>query len=424
MTDEERKTFGNLLEQLSAMRKEQKKGREPEATKVNSSQQELITDEDQHEMSQISDIFDAVLKDIRRKRPNMDKLGATGSEVDGERKLARSRGTTHDLAELNDGNMSTREAAKLVMRRESAKIEAALRDAITDGRGDMGVWEVCKARIFSMLQYLGEAQGLDQEYLPPPGMLMPALPSGDKPADDAFGSDEAKPVVEDKAPEKEQSALVATQREMGVEVSDSDQVESNESESKAVTGPLEIPSFVPVENVVSLLYPRMLLVAFRLINTHFPNSPLISQFRSTIKAHGRVSTLLGSSTGLFNELLYFHWRGLNDLPGVISLLQEMETTGAQPNERTHSLLHSIITLRDRDLKDYHKHRNAGEAVPKDPWWDMAPNRKAMREIMGRDGWARKIYIRAKQAKKQDMDRKVERKEKKRYRKDAYRMERA
>ena len=424
MTNDEKKTFGNLLEQLSTMRKEQKKGGEPETTKGKSNSQELITDVDQHEMAQISDIFDAVLKDIRRKRPNLDKLGPTGSEVDSGRQLAKSRGANIDIAELNDGNVSTREAAKLVMRRESAKIEAALRDAITDGRGDMGVWEVCKARIFSMLQYLGEAQGLDPKYLPPPGMLMPALPSGEKPANDLSGSDETKSAEEDKVPEKEQSALVTTQREMGVEAPDNDQTESSESEPKAVIGPLEIPSFVPVENVVSLLYPRMLLVAFRLINTHFPNSPLISQFRSTIKAHGRVSMVLGSSTGLFNELLYFHWRGCNDLPGVISLLQEMETTGAEPNERTHSLLHSIIAQRNRDLKDYHTRRNAGDAVPKDPWWDMAPNRKAMREIMGRDGWARKIYLRAEQAKKQDMDRSVERKKKKQYRKDGYRMERA
>ncbi|GAB1200924.1 hypothetical protein APSETT444_010305 [Aspergillus pseudonomiae] len=154
---------------------------------------------------------------------------------------------------------------------------------------------------------------------------------------------------------------------------------------------LEVPESVPVEPVVTALYPKMLLVAFRLLNLHFPNSPLISQFRATIKSHGRASAVLGSSTGLYNELIYFYWRGCHDIPGVVSLLREMEVIGIEPNHRTCGLLTGIVNQRDRDLKQHWKRMHNEKRGPRrEPWWDLAPNRKAVRELLGPEGWMHRI----------------------------------
>lgn len=394
MTKEEKRTFGGLLEQLSSMRKERSTEEIPEGEGEGEAAEsrQMTTEQDHHEMSQISDIFDAVLRDIRRKRPNLARLGPTGSQVDHGRELAELETAEHGVIKV-DENMSTRAATKLVKTREASKIEAALHEAISDGRGDTGVWVVCKERIFSMLQYLGEAQGLRPEYLPPPDPEFPALEGPQPPGIDTFK--ETKP-AEEKAPENEQTGLVATEPKNPDE--ELDDYMLNSSRPELITGPLEIPPFVPVESVIGLLYPQMLLAAFRLLNTHYPGSPLISQFRSTIKAHGRVSTVLGSSTGLFNELIYFHWRGCNDLPGVVSLLREMEVTGVEPDNRTKTLLNSITQQRDDDIRSYHDRRRAGKSVPKDPWWDMAPNRKAFRELLAKDGWASRIRDRVRQQK--------------------------
>lgn len=389
MTKEEKKTFGDLLEKLNSMRKENNNEAKPEGDVEVKGQDETLTrrpisDEDQREMAQISDIFDAVLKDIRRKRPNLEKLGPTGSQVDKPLQLANSE--DKELDSWMDQNMPTQGAVRQVKRREEQKIEAALRDAVADGRGDVGVWEVCKERIFSMLKYLGEAQGLHPEHLPPPDPAFPALVGPKTPGDNEPVSKETQPAKE-KTPENDQMALVATQPKP--KNPDEELIDDllNSNKTKAMSGPLDLPPFVPVEAVVGLLYPHMLLVAFRILKENFPKSPLISQFRSTIKAHGRVSTVIGSSIGLYNDLLYFYWRGCSDLPSIISVLEEMSLTGVEPNHKTVTMLDSIIDQRERDLRYYQKRQNAGKPVPKVPWWELAPNRKAMRQIMGSHGWA-------------------------------------
>lgn len=408
MTREEKETFGDLLEQLGSMRKAQK----PEATAEEEDPKRPVSEEEQTEMSQISDIFDAVLKDMKKKRPNLDKLGQRPGEV--LSMVGSQQGTQLGKPEANDGGMmemvasnrmSTRTAAKLVARRESAKIEHALRDAINEGGGDTGVWEVCKKRIFSMLQYLGERQGLEQYMLPGPA-ASPSLPADNpdqKPESEMSSSNETQPKDTDPTPVTDISSSIETQTEElpsermpasdeldlsePAQSSDSEEPDPENPDSPEHRSPLEIPSFIPPELVVTVLYPRMLLVAFRLINTNFPNSPLISQFRSTIRSHGRVSYVLGSSTGIYNELLYFQWRGCNDLPGVVTLLREMDLTGVEPNRRTRALIDSIVAQRDSDIKEH----GEGENAPADPWWDMAPNRKAMREITSRSGFVRRLF---------------------------------
>ncbi|RHZ44190.1 uncharacterized protein CDV56_103033 [Aspergillus thermomutatus] len=345
MTRTERKAFGDLLEQLGVEEKH-----DPESA-TGGPQKPALSDEERDEMAQISAIFDSVLEDIRKRKrrsaPSTESAGIRkpGTEVD-EPASTSELGPQEQAGDLNppelrsDDPVSIERAIQFTVQRESAKIERALRAAIDEGKGDIGIWEVCKERVFSMLRYLGDSR----------------LP--------------------------EDSGASTT---------------SSEDERTRIShSPLEVPESVPVEAVVTVLYPKMLLVAFRLLNSHFPGSPLISQFRSTIKSHGRTSAVLGSSTGLYNELIYFYWRGCNDLPGVVSLLKEMETTGVEPDERTCGLLKAISEQRERDVK-YHwkraRREDQNRSSLRDPWWDMAPNRTAVRELFGEDGWLQRLEAR-------------------------------
>ncbi|RHZ73163.1 hypothetical protein CDV55_109116 [Aspergillus turcosus] len=304
MTSAEKKAFGSLLEQMVVKEKEKKD--DPEADTGEPEKVELSEDE----MSQINNIFNSVLRDIRKK-----EQGSEGP-TEGSAERNRKRRTKADFSERA-------RAIQSIVKREKAKIESALRAAIDEGKGDTGILEVCEERIFSLLRYLGD------------GRL-----SGDS-------ADEPTP-----------------------------------------HSTLEVPESVPVEEVVLLLYPKMILVAFRLLNSHFPGSPLISQFHSKVKSHGRTSAVLGSSTRLYNELLYFYWRGCSDLPSVVSLLKEMETTGLEPDEGTCALLKSISEQRVRDLQR--------EARNNWDWWDMAPNQTAVRELFGENGWLPRLEKRVKE----------------------------
>jgi hypothetical protein len=67
----------------------------------------------------------------------------------------------------------------------------------------------------------------------------------------------------------------------------------------------------------------------------------------------------------------------------------METTGVEPDERTCGLLKAIADQRERDLNNHRKQvrrENQNRGSLRDPWWDMAPNRMAVKELFGENGW--------------------------------------
>ncbi|KAE8394179.1 hypothetical protein BDV23DRAFT_17445 [Aspergillus alliaceus] len=349
MTRGEKQVFSDLLEQLGAVKSDTTTATTTETRKPE------LSEADKNEMAQISDIFDEVLRDLKKKKTRTavakDSRGRSSEDTqvhvtvqdpELQKRLRKSKYTSADISELLDSNqISTGQAIELVVKKEAEKIEGALRTAIDEGKGDTGVWDVCKERIFSMLQHLGD-----------------------------------------------------TRLAQAIDMSQDNKQTADSLSTAADTSYLEVPSSVPMEPVVTTLYPRMLLVAFRLLNLHFPNSPLISQFRTTIRSHGRASAVLGSSTGLYNELIYFYWRGCHDIPGVVSLLQEMEVNGVEPNNRTCGLLTGIVNQRDRDLKKHRQSKqNEKPGSQREPWWDLAPNRKAVRELLGPQGWMHRLELR-------------------------------
>jgi hypothetical protein len=171
---------------------------------------------------------------------------------------------------------------------------------------------------------------------------------------------------------------------------------------------LEIPSYVPRTAVISSVYSHMLLVAFHLLRTHFPNSPLIGEIRPTIQSYGRASVVLGGSTKLYNELISFYWRVCDDLPAVVSLLKEMEVTGAQPDAKTYKLLRALTTERERDRWKYIRQErlrrngpgrqdlHTGNGSSPTTWMETVPNMYALRELRGsgsQQGWVERIRLR-------------------------------
>jgi hypothetical protein len=331
ITTQEKETFRNLLQKLNA-----KSGQNGETDASKS-----LSPEKQAEMTDLMSVFDSLLHEQesnrKKKKARLQKeaeaaytsrprreLPATEeepTEANGPQRInIDDLGYTEAATFGAAITITMKEAIDMVVQRESEHIEFALFQAIESGKGDMGLWEVCKARIFSMLHHV-ESQ---------PARKVPRT-----------------------------------------------------------AGPLRVPSVVPVAPVVATLYPKTLLMAFRLLNTHFPGSPLIGQFRSNIKEHGRLSALLGASSGLYDEMLYFHWRGCKDLPGVVSLLHEMEVIGLTPSDKSRGMLTALIIRRNRDL-EAHQKEGGGEH----PFWDIPSNKEAFEALTCRGGWMDKVEARA------------------------------
>ncbi|RAH72233.1 uncharacterized protein BO66DRAFT_318491 [Aspergillus aculeatinus CBS 121060] len=324
------------------------------------------TEDELHEMSQISAIFESVLQDLkerkaRQQRQEQQKLEKRGqSSLFIELRLKRGDFINAQLTDWLTRNLvSTERAVEAVVLRESHVIETALLRAVKEEHGDRRLWDACREMVFPLVRVLETDEG-----------------------------------------------EAATINEEDIEL-------QGESAYKLI-----LPEGVPVSSVVAELYPKMLLAAFRLLNLYCPASPLIGQFRSTIRLMGPTSAVLGGSTGLYNELIYFYWRGCQDLPAVVALMQEMDVTGVEPDARTVRILGSIATQRTRDLKAHWKRnigslprpRNPGEKVRvgRETWWDLAPNRKAIRALYDDDGWVAKVKARVEELRRREQMNKTQR----------------
>ncbi|KAF3388723.1 hypothetical protein F1880_004345 [Penicillium rolfsii] len=364
VTGPERKAFGELLGQLGIGRDD------ADAHGEDTAQLQDPSGEGQERIKELMVKFGTILKDVQDKNkisgkskrelqraadteggiPFSSEISLDPSLIDGTSEgLTRLRisdlGYTEPASATSvEPEITMKEAIEFVVKKESEKIEFALFQAIEEGKGDMGLWEVCQERIFSVLQHLDEAADL----------TMP----GSADSQDANRTPSTKPA----APTAPSS------------------------------GPLRIPSVVPIGPVITALYPKTLLIAFRLLNTHFPDSHLIGQFRSTIKEQGRASALLGSSVALYDEMIHFYWHGCNDLPAVVSFLHDMDVTGLDPSFRTRKLLKDIVRQQRRDT-DIQRQSTADQGS----FWDFPPNKRAFEELAGPNGWLDRLKSRARES---------------------------
>ncbi|PLN85094.1 hypothetical protein BDW42DRAFT_18939 [Aspergillus taichungensis] len=353
MTPKEKQTFQNLLESIG-VGQPQKSDPDTPATRP--------TLRPAEEMADITAIFDSVLQDMATKKKRQEEIDSQRSEMDPTmdsraqlrrdwetwQQLKRDDYTNAEISELLSAEKITMDqAVKLVVNREKVRIKSALREVMDGGEDDIALWEVCEDRIFSLLRHLKDA-----------GVPLRGVENADPNGLEDAGAN-ADPVPP---------------------------MDSGSSPSG-----LTVPQGVPIESVVTTLYPEMLLFAYRLLTLHCPNSPLIGQFRSSIRLHGRASAVLGGSIGLYNELIYFYWRGCQDIPGVITLLQEMEVTGVEPEMKTCKILHAILSESELAMKKHwdEVRENPGKSITP-PFWDLEPNRKAVKELRGYHGWKRRL----------------------------------
>lgn len=406
MTQSEKRVFGELLQKLGDTSLNQQP---PQKQQLPFHLEDILDPQESGEHAQkqdgpgeydteISSIFETAAQETRGKEPILQQqqaglLGVDGkslsksespkpiSEAEGRRllkiqdRLRRFKYSDVDISENNTGDQMPMETAiKVVVQREVARIESALLAAIDSGMGDAGIWDVCEKQIFSMPAYLESSSNME----------------GD-------GEEDYK-LTSHLTPEQEvtMSQLSTTPAEK----SEEKHQEGKEKEKTASTPDLEIPPFIPTKPVINALYPKTLFIAFRLLSSHFPSSLLIERFRATIRSQSRMSSIVGSSTSLYNELINLSWRDCGNLHNVISLLHEMEITGVEADEKTMALLHGIVRQRESDVRAFRRQRKDPEALgaQRTLWWDTGPNRRSFRELAGPGGWIERLEERMRRKK--------------------------
>ncbi|PYH46815.1 uncharacterized protein BP01DRAFT_355217 [Aspergillus saccharolyticus JOP 1030-1] len=409
-----------------------------------------ITDEERQEISQISAIFESVLQDLKERKVRQQRQEQRKLEQQGKSSLVMADSTSYhaggddpaalpgstsmvefietrmrsgdfvnaQLADWVERRLVTSEqAVEAVVLRESRVIEAEMQRSVRKISGDRKIWKTCRETIFPLVRVLEEDLGMGvapdnadqademevQDSQSGEMVLIPEESSSASVEEQAQGPEQA--VIESQEAETPANEDEEVQQEVVVEEQEKEDEMTVNERIKQAGGKykLTVPAGVPVSSVVAELYPKMLLAAFRLLNLHFPMSSLIGQFRATIRLMGPTSAMLGGSTGLYNDLIYFYWRGCQDLPAVVALMREMEVTGVEPDARTVRILSSINTQRTRDLKTHWQRHVSSLPARKDPsekvhvgretWWDLAPNRKAYWILCGKDGYVDKLKAR-------------------------------
>ena len=167
-------------------------------------------------------------------------------------------------------------------------------------------------------------------------------------------------------------------------------VSSTQSESPPGKTPKrkhDRPSAAPLQtatySILEYNYAKYLVHALRLLRKSFPTSPIVFAFLPTIKLLSQMSYVLGTSTALYNEILFLQWTQRADLHGMADILTEMAGQGIRPDKGTLVVLRAVA-------RDHHDASNIlrEKKTGKDTWWSL-------RSVQ--EGWTRlrPLYLRIK-----------------------------
>ncbi len=211
-------------------------------------------------------------------------------------------------------------------RAEMEKIADALQDGIKR-QGDVGLWNMCLARIFPMVEML----------------------------ETSFREEKLRTRTQPKPPNQDEATLNAPG--------------STELSIPETNPPLlDLPPHVPPLYIISRLYPAALLLALRLFVTNFPSSPLPLAILPHTRSLGPTSYVLGASASFYNTLIDLRWDVYSDLRSVDGLLSEMERSGVEFDIGTWNTLVKIGGERFTDL-----HAPNGGGTRGASWWERPQN---------------------------------------------------
>ncbi|KAL4935515.1 hypothetical protein BDV06DRAFT_228760 [Aspergillus oleicola] len=348
LTTNESRTLASLFEQLKPLEMKQSPYdplQEPEAPEIQQAKK--------NERDGIYSAFDVIMEEMQKPAdPAADAKRAQAQAAETTEQSDHVFKIPEDPKELKKlawrNNVSKADQIELFIKRESMRVENALNEAIArvgdaGEAGDKELWKVCQEMIFPMVHHLRSS---DTTTSPAPAT---------------------------------QTLTVEDDLDLDLDI---DKIKT----SPIIPGePFKVPTWLPADIITAGVYPKSLRKAFNLLNVYYPSSEIIPFFRSAIRSLGPESAMLGMSTGLYNDMMYFHWRVARDLSEVVAIGREMVLTGARVDQGTLGILDRIVLERNRHLREKEQGQTSSF-----PWWDFPPNRSATRELLGSGGLISKL----------------------------------
>lgn len=140
-------------------------------------------------------------------------------------------------------------------------------------------------------------------------------------------------------------------------------VDTEVLEPRAAPAAEKLDEQVPLLAILETNYASHCLFALRLLHKHFRNSPYAMSLLPKIKSLGPISYVLGTSTDLYNELMFIKWREYSDLHGISELGTELRDRGLAVNQMTLEVLRAVVLMSKQGAKGKY-----GEVVM--AWWGL------------------------------------------------------
>lgn len=172
--------------------------------------------------------------------------------------------------------------------------------------------------------------------------------------------------------------VVRFQEQLKAEEEESDKVAKKAPRRKkkgAIDAEATEPEEVPLLAILETNYAAHCLYALRLLRRHFRTSPYALFLLPKIKSLGPISYVLGTSTDLYNELMFIKWREYSDLHGISELGTEMRNRGLAVNQMTLEVLRAVLLMSKQGLKGKY-----GEVVK--AWWEMQGSVAGLAKVSG------------------------------------------
>lgn len=132
---------------------------------------------------------------------------------------------------------------------------------------------------------------------------------------------------------------------------------------------------VPLLAILETNYAAHCLHALRLLRKHFRNSLYALSLLPKIKSLGPISYVLGTSSDLYNELMFIKWREYSDLHGISELGTEMRNRGLAVNQMTLEVLRAVLLMSKQGAKGKY-----GEVVM--AWWGLQGSVAGVAKVSG------------------------------------------
>lgn len=174
------------------------------------------------------------------------------------------------------------------------------------------------------------------------------------------------------------NVVVRFQEQLKAEEQESDKAAKKAARKKkkgAIDAEATEPEQVPLLTILETNYAAHCLYALRLLRKHFRSSPYALFLLPKIKSLGPISYVLGTSSDLYNELMFIKWREYSDLHGISELGTEMRNRGLAVNQMTLEVLRAVLLMSKQGTKGKY-----GEVVM--AWWELQGSVAGLAKVSG------------------------------------------